>query len=457
MLDDVQRRALWFSALAFTASALVTVVAVRQVSTSAAAREARMSAQLAADVADLVGERERCLHATIDALRGALATNPAITADQWRTYTATTAPGHTCRGVSGMAYIAGDPPRVVHRSDQQGPFAVDEAVWLRLFAALHPTELEAAAGTVFGPTQAFGSASFALLIAAVPGAGPASPPRGWAALLVSPGDLFDGLVDPVAMRVRVEDRSRSRAVATVLDTIEPEHTVVLSREVTVGGRPLRLSIGDARPTAPGLPTVVGVVAGLGALQTLTLAWLVYRLAASRERPAFRAAADDASLGRDVPDRRPIERLDQVQPELEPTRLDAEDIIDPAEVLLRCNQNGDVGARMLQLFADSLPAELDALESAAAASDMVAVDRIAHKMRGGAATLAAVRLAAALESLERFLEVGDGGPLADRLADVRHESARLLGVVPQTVRRLTDRVSASSGPLEGGRPAFPGGD
>jgi HPt (histidine-containing phosphotransfer) domain-containing protein len=119
--------------------------------------------------------------------------------------------------------------------------------------------------------------------------------------------------------------------------------------------------------------------------------------------------------------------------------DAEDILDPAEVLLRCNHNGDLGARMLQLFAESLPAELEALEAAAAANDTEAMARIAHKMRGAAATLAAVRLAGAISGVELFLKYGDGGPLSDLLADVRHESALFLGVVPQIARRLTEGI------------------
>ena len=57
----------------------------------------------------------------------------------------------------------------------------------------------------------------------------------------------------------------------------------------------------------------------------------------------------------------------------------------------------------------------------------ALGRIAHKVRGAAATLAAVRLAGAITGVELFLKHGDGGPLADLLADVRHESALLLGV------------------------------
>jgi HPt (histidine-containing phosphotransfer) domain-containing protein len=93
----------------------------------------------------------------------------------------------------------------------------------------------------------------------------------------------------------------------------------------------------------------------------------------------------------------------------------------------------------------LPAELEALEDAAAAGDMDALGRIAHKMRGAAATLAAVRLAGAITGIELFLQYGDGGPLSELLGDVRHESALLLGVVPQTIRRLGARAPGSPPP------------
>jgi CheY-like chemotaxis protein/HPt (histidine-containing phosphotransfer) domain-containing protein len=116
--------------------------------------------------------------------------------------------------------------------------------------------------------------------------------------------------------------------------------------------------------------------------------------------------------------------------------DAEDILDPAEVLLRCNHNPDLGARMLLLFAESLPAELEALEAAAAANDAQALARITHKLRGAAATLAAARLAGAITGIELYLKYGDGGPLSELMADVRHETALFLGVVPQIIRRLT---------------------
>jgi PAS domain S-box-containing protein len=141
--------------------------------------------------------------------------------------------------------------------------------------------------------------------------------------------------------------------------------------------------------------------------------------------------------------------DEPQPATEPVRQavagdraaldlppDAEDILDPEEVLLRCNHNPDLGARMLQLFAESLPAELEALEAAVTANDPQALARITHKLRGAAATLAAARLAGAITGIELYLKYGDGGPLSELMADVRHESALFLGVVPQTIRRLT---------------------
>jgi CheY-like chemotaxis protein len=148
-----------------------------------------------------------------------------------------------------------------------------------------------------------------------------------------------------------------------------------------------------------------------------------------------AVADEEATAASVPTATPT--ADLVPEALLGDTPDAEDILDPAEVLLRCNNNGDLGARMLQLFAESLPAELERLDAAAAADDAVAMASIAHKIRGAAATLAAVRLAGAISGVELFLKYGDGGPLSELLGDVRHESALFLGVVPQIVRRLTD--------------------
>ena len=117
--------------------------------------------------------------------------------------------------------------------------------------------------------------------------------------------------------------------------------------------------------------------------------------------------------------------------------DVEEILDPEAILARCDRSADLGARTLRLFADSLPAELAALESAAAAGDVEGLMRLAHRMRGAAATLAATRLAGALKALELFLAHGDGGPLPGLMADVHHEGALLLGAVPHTLRRLAE--------------------
>ncbi len=120
---------------------------------------------------------------------------------------------------------------------------------------------------------------------------------------------------------------------------------------------------------------------------------------------------------------------------------ADEILDPAELLLRCNHNGDLGARMLQLFAASLPSELASLEAAAERGDVPVLSAVSHKMRGAAATLAAVRLTSALTAVERFIKYGEGGPLPALVASVRQECALLLGAVPEVVRRLMNGPSA----------------
>lgn len=160
-----------------------------------------------------------------------------------------------------------------------------------------------------------------------------------------------------------------------------------------------------------------------------------------QRTLQRLLADDAALMPTAP--APESRAAEFEAPL-PDVPDAEDILDPVEVLLRCNHNADIGARMLQLFAESLPAELEALEMAVAANDREAIARVTHKMRGAAATLAATRLAGAITGIELFLKHGDGGPLSELVTDVRHESALLLGVVPHTCRRLLESSPSPRG-------------
>lgn len=185
----------------------------------------------------------------------------------------------------------------------------------------------------------------------------------------------------------------------------------------------------ARPASRTLPVIAPRVVAISPLPTLE-AWR-----------ALAAAGADAYLGspvRDVVLRRTLQRLLAAVPAAEAVGADVvhrDDILDPAEVMRRCNHNADLGARMLELFAQTLPKELARLETAAAAGDVEAVRHVAHKLRGAAATLAAVRLAGAIAGIELFLKYGDGGPLLDRVADVRHESALLLGVVPSVLGRL----------------------
>jgi PAS domain S-box-containing protein len=306
----VQKRALGLSALVFVASALVAAFTVRYAWEATAARDERWLAQSAAEVPAHLAERTRCLSSTLSNLGGAIAADPALDFSGWQTLTG------GCLASRGAAWFDGEAPvppgtpiRPARITDRGvGTPALDESTWAELFAAMPPADLRRTTWPVLGPTQVVDGQRLALLVAAVPqgsdpGPGPGATPgpgprRGWVALLVSPAELFAGLIDPGVMSVRIEDPAMPGALRAVLDTGQPSHPVVASHSIAVGHRPLQLILGDARPSSWGARSIVGIVAALGLLQTMSLAWLVYTLAASRERLARQAAASDASLRRE---------------------------------------------------------------------------------------------------------------------------------------------------------------
>lgn len=114
-----------------------------------------------------------------------------------------------------------------------------------------------------------------------------------------------------------------------------------------------------------------------------------------------------------------------------------EVLDPQQVLERCNHAADLGAMMLEMFARTLPADLASLDEAVAAADWPKAVAQAHKTRGAAATLAAYRLASVLDAMERRLEeeLVDAAAARDVMASVHAESTRLLDVIPRVVARL----------------------
>ena len=313
----MQTRALGLSAAVFVVSAVVALVTVRQVWEATTARDARWLAQSAEEVPAHLGERIHCLDASLAAMRGMLAARPAVSTTEGEAWGRQVAGGATCPAVKGLAYLeagaavaTGDAPaapRVAFRSESSGAGAVSDETWLQLLAAMRPADLAATGAARLGPALPIGSTVLALYLAPVVGPADAASAsvRGWAALLIAPADLFSTLIDGEVMGLRVEDPAGSGPQAILLDTAAPGQAVVARRDIDVGGRPLVLAMTDARRTTTGTRSIVGVVTLLGALQTGSLAWLVYTLAASRERLAQEAAASHASLRREEAETRKL--------------------------------------------------------------------------------------------------------------------------------------------------------
>lgn len=310
----MQKRAIGLAAVVFLASALVAAVTVRSVREATTTRDARWLAQSADEVPAHLAERLRCLSANVDALRAVIAVTPALDVEGWQTLTAASTPGGTCVAMRGSAWLATEttaasanaprPVRVVHHTAGT-PTYMDDAAWEALFGTLTSADLRATAQPVLGPAQQVGTQRLAVLAAPVQSTRSSTPGGHWAALLVSLPDLFDGLIDPGVLSVRVEDPSMPATQAALLDTVQPSQPLVSTRDITVGGRPLRLTLADARPSPGATRSIVGIVTALGALQTLSLAWLVYTLAASRERLARQAAETDSSLRREEAETRKL--------------------------------------------------------------------------------------------------------------------------------------------------------
>ncbi len=84
------------------------------------------------------------------------------------------------------------------------------------------------------------------------------------------------------------------------------------------------------------------------------------------------------------------------------------------------ESGGVGAlfgSLIAMFVSDSPARIEALQAAAAGGDATQVERAAHALKSGAATLRATRLAALLGELERSARAGEAGRIPTLVADV----------------------------------------
>jgi Amt family ammonium transporter len=100
-------------------------------------------------------------------------------------------------------------------------------------------------------------------------------------------------------------------------------------------------------------------------------------------------------------------------------------LDLAELRARCMGNEELVARVLAAFQENLPKQLAQLEGDSSGVDRAALGRVAHAIKGVAATLAAHGLQGAAASLDGAAVEGQSADeLAARVEGVRAEAERL---------------------------------
>ncbi len=91
---------------------------------------------------------------------------------------------------------------------------------------------------------------------------------------------------------------------------------------------------------------------------------------------------------------------------------------------RCLGRTDLVERVLADFQDFLRAQLQELEAAHAAGDLLMTKSIAHRLKGASLTVSALRLSGCAHQLEVHSVAECAGQLRERLDELRTECDRL---------------------------------
>lgn len=81
-------------------------------------------------------------------------------------------------------------------------------------------------------------------------------------------------------------------------------------------------------------------------------------------------------------------------------LTNEKSIDAGRLLERCMGNSDLAKRLMNVFMNTLPVEKSAIQGAINSSDMAAIARTAHKLKGTASNMCADGLAEFANAVEQ---------------------------------------------------------
>jgi HPt (histidine-containing phosphotransfer) domain-containing protein len=125
----------------------------------------------------------------------------------------------------------------------------------------------------------------------------------------------------------------------------------------------------------------------------------------------------------------------------PERSSPEDCpaLDVPDLLDRCLGNLELLERLLTSFESRFWGDVEAIRSGVAARDQKVVARLAHRLKGAAASVSAVRLARAAERIEELARQDDLEDVPDFLDELNVEWSRF-----EQSRALTDAAGVASG-------------
>lgn len=104
-------------------------------------------------------------------------------------------------------------------------------------------------------------------------------------------------------------------------------------------------------------------------------------------------------------------------------MDSKQVFDLSEALRRTMGDADFLRTMLKEFQVLIPEIVARLEKAFKAGDMPAIGRDAHQLKGAAANLSAIALAAAAMKLEQIGKSGDPGGCEEALQELAQAADR----------------------------------
>ncbi len=104
------------------------------------------------------------------------------------------------------------------------------------------------------------------------------------------------------------------------------------------------------------------------------------------------------------------------------------VLDIERTLVNLGGDEDLLRELLQYFADLAPGQLRDLSAAVAAGDVAAVDLQAHGLKGAAANVGAVALAAAARALEMLATAGGLAGADALLAGIDERLDEALGAI-----------------------------